>query len=273
MPTLKKPLKLDLKLHFGTPVDFFCESIHIIGKIPPPSPLLKTKQNKSKQNISFCFCLGKHLAYKIQQQNLPWGAVFVKSWQNFKKYLLFASLELTQLYFKLFPSVCLAQLRVLVCLKQAVPLVQEKLAVSRFLPPSGWQPSQNVPAGGRQEGKKRQERKKRKFLISSTKDWTLVFYKRLNIRTKILQGLMEGRESPISWRSWRWPELIIMKIILRNTYDGFLVGMTAALWYFSAFHLHQILLLFSCATLISWLQKTFIRQRRKETSRSHKQIL
>lgn len=81
-------------------------------------------------------------------------------------------MELTQLYFKLFPSVCLAQLWVVVCLKQAVSLVQEKPAVSRLLPTSGWQPSQNVPAGGRQEGRKRQKGKKRKFLISSTKDYT-----------------------------------------------------------------------------------------------------
>jgi len=57
-----------------------------------------------------------------------------------------------------------------VCLKQAVSLDQEKLAVSKLLPASGWQPSQNVPAGGRQEGRNRLEGKKRKFLISSTKD-------------------------------------------------------------------------------------------------------
>lgn len=148
-------------------------------------------------------------------------------------------MELTQLYFKLFPSVCLAQLRV--CLKQAVSLVQEKRAVSRLLPTSGRQPSQNAPVGGRWEGMKRREGKKRRFLISSKKT-ALV-----NIGLKILQGLMQGRESLISWRG---SELIIMKLMLTNTYNGFLVGMTAGLRSCSAFHLHQVPLLFSPSTLI-----------------------
>lgn len=61
-----------------------------------------------------------------------------------------------------------------------------------------------------------------------------------NIRSKILQGLMEGRESLISWRGRRGPELIIMKTMLRNTYSGFLDGMAAGLRSCSAFHLHHV---------------------------------
>lgn len=117
-------------------------------------------------------------------------------------------MELTQLYFTLFPSVSLVHLWVLVCLMEAVSLVQEKSAVSRFLSTSGWQPSQNIPGRGRREGRKRWEDKQRKFLISSTKDCTC----------KCLQGLMEGRESLIAWRG---PELINMKITCRNTYNLF----------------------------------------------------
>lgn len=142
-------------------------------------------------------------------------------------------MELTQLYFKLFPSVCLAQLWVVVCLKQAVSLVQEKPAVSRLLPTSGWQPSQNVPAGGRQGGGR--DRKGRRESFSFLLQKTIL----LNIRSKSLQGLM-GVTYFLEW--WRGPELIIMKIMLRNTYNGFLVGMTAGLrscfaFIYTKFHL------------------------------------
>lgn len=71
---------------------------------------------------------------------------------------------------------------------EAVSLVQEKPEVSRFLPTSGWQLSQNIPGRGRQERRKEWEEKRKKSLISSTKDCT----------RKYLQGLTEGRETLIA---------------------------------------------------------------------------
>lgn len=153
-------------------------------------------------------------------------------------------MELTQLYFKLFPSVCLAQLWVVVCLKQAVSLVQEKPAVSRLLPTSGWQPSQNVPAGGRQGGGR--DRKGRRESFSFLLQKTIL----VNIRSKSLQGLM-GVTYFLEW--WRGPELIIMKIMLRNTYNGIFSWDDSWPEILLCLHLHQVPPLFSLATLISWL--------------------
>lgn len=174
------------------------------------------------------------------------GCHFYRKLTKLFKVFIFCLIGAYAAYFKLFPSVCLAQLWVLVCLKQAVSLIHEKTEVSRLLPPSVWQPSQNVPVGGRREGRKETGRRESfSVLLQKT---SLV-----NTRSKILQGLMEGKESFISRRGQRIRELIIMKIMLRNTYNSISVGMTAGLRSCSAFHLHEVPLLFSTTTLVSWL--------------------
>lgn len=160
-------------------------------------------------------------------------------------------MELTQLYFKLFPSVCLAKLQVLLCLKQAVLLVQERPAVS-------WQPSQNIPAGGRQKGRTRWEGKKIIFLISSTKDCACKYQikdsSRINGRkgvTHFLEGYgrawinyhennaQEYLQCFFRWYD-SWPEIL-------------LCFLSRPCW-----------LLFFPITLISWFWKSLITQRKND---------